>query len=250
MNRDYARANMVALNETPISSPKYNQEIEKIFAVLNHLGRCFLSKTEPDKGFGWLDSNYSPARFRMWHDDEQKWLWEGMLFGTEDQKPSPESTLPGSTYLSYDTKMFELLSLLGEENEAGEMVYSPSWTKIAASSISIDPSGVVDIDATDVQSTLEQLSALFKEHKDRQDNPHKVVAGQVPSDTPGLDGDNVASELASVSRELGKRISIGDTVGTVPVMDGAGGYVYSAPIKIPVMDVSRVAKRAAFKYGG
>lgn len=249
MNRDYARANMVALNETPISSPKYNQEIEKIFAVLNHLGRCFLSEKEPDKGFGWLDSNFAPARFRMWHDDEQKWRWEGMLFGTEDQKPSPESTLLGSTYLSYDTKMFELLSLLGEENEAGEMVYSPAWTKIAACSISVDPSGIVDVDATDVQSALEQLSVLLRAHKDRQDNPHEVVAGQVPSNTAGLDGDNVASELESVSRELAKRIVIGSEVGTVPVMDGQGSYVYSAPIDIPVMDVYEVARRAAFKYG-
>lgn len=250
MNRDYARANMVALNETPISSPKYNEEISKIYAVLNHLGRCFLSKTQPDKGFGWLDSNYSPARFRMWHDDEQKWRWEGVLFGLEEDRPTPESTLAGTIYISYDTDMFEIMGLVGEENDEGEVEYSPSWTKIAAGSITVDPSGIVDVDTTNVQSALEQLSVLLRDHKDRQDNPHEVVAGQIPSNTTGLDGDNVASELESVAGELARRIVIGGESGTVPVMNGAGGYVYSAPIDVPVMDVYEVAKRAAFKYGG
>lgn len=79
---NHIRANSIEPNERPISSTKYNNEIDKIYAALNAISIAYYSTATPtiaENGSFWLDANSVPAVLRVKSGDD--WIWRGVFYG-------------------------------------------------------------------------------------------------------------------------------------------------------------------------
>jgi len=76
-----ARQNQVAEYETPISSSKYNEEINNLYLYVNRLINRFQSETPPENPLVnnvWLDTSSEPAVLRSYNGSTWEWAGERM----------------------------------------------------------------------------------------------------------------------------------------------------------------------------
>jgi len=95
-----ARQNQVAEHETPISSSKYNEEINNLYLYVNRLINRFQSATPPENPLVnnvWLDTSSEPAVLRSYNGST--WVWAGVYAGST----APENPSSGALFVDTDT---------------------------------------------------------------------------------------------------------------------------------------------------
>lgn len=95
-----ARQNQVAEHETPISSSKYNEEINNLYLYVNRLINRFQSATPPENPLVnnvWLDTSSEPAVLRSYNGST--WVWTGVYAGST----APENPSSGALFVDTDT---------------------------------------------------------------------------------------------------------------------------------------------------
>ena len=95
-----ARQNQVAEYETPISSSKYNEEINNLYLYVNRLINRFQSATPPENPLVnnvWLDTSSEPAVLRSYNGST--WVWAGVYAGST----APENPSSGALFVDTDT---------------------------------------------------------------------------------------------------------------------------------------------------
>lgn len=90
---NWSRHNTVSFEETPISSQKYNAEVDRIYTALNSVDTRYRGTAAPsgkDSGTLWEDTNASPSVNRVF--DGGIWRWFGIWTGVEADRPANPKT--------------------------------------------------------------------------------------------------------------------------------------------------------------
>jgi hypothetical protein len=140
-----SRKNTVSEGEIPISSYKYNEEINNIYTILNSIATFFASETpsdDPSTGQYWLDTSVSPSVLRQY--DGSVWRWTGFYFGTS----APSNPAAGAFFIN---------------SASGTMAYwsGTEWVGLPATAISYDgtESGLL---AENVQDAIDEISVDYE----------------------------------------------------------------------------------------
>lgn len=140
-----SRVNTISANESPISSTKYNDEINNIISILNLAASLFAGTTPPatpDTNQLWLDTRSTPALIRRY--DGTKWKWTGLYYGAT----SPSDPETGCIFINSTT---------------GAIGYwtGSAWGYIDAKGIVFDNSGT-EIVAVDVEAAIKEVSVGYQ----------------------------------------------------------------------------------------
>ena len=140
-----SRVNTISANESPISSTKYNDEINNIISILNLVASLFAGTTPPatpDTNQLWLDTRSTPALIRRY--DGTKWKWTGLYYGAA----SPSDPETGCIFINSTT---------------GAIGYwtGSAWGYIDAKGIVFDNSGT-EIVAVDVEAAIKEVSVGYQ----------------------------------------------------------------------------------------
>lgn len=140
-----SRKNTVSEGEIPISSYKYNEEINNIYTILNSIATFFASETpsdDPSTGQYWLDTSVSPSVLRQY--DGSVWRWTGFYYGIT----APANPSPGAFFIN---------------QSSGTMSYwnGTAWTGLPATAISYDGTESC-LTSTNVQAAIDEISVDYE----------------------------------------------------------------------------------------
>lgn len=139
-----ARKNTVAEGESPISSVKYNEEIDNLYLNLNRSLSFFSGSSAPDEPMlnqYWLDTASNPAVLRRY--DGAVWRWTGIHFGTA----APLNPISGAFFINSDV---------------GTMAFwdGTEWQSLPGTAIGFDP-GDTDLVSTNLEDALKEMYVSY-----------------------------------------------------------------------------------------
>ena len=164
MADNFIRANTIEPNEKPISSTKYNNEIDRIYASINIVSSAYYGTSEPtaaQNGSFWWDANYVPAKLRKLVDGV--WKWTGVFAGTT--KPSLPET--GAVFIDTGTKQMEFFD-------------GAVWAVVEISSLkSVYSNASSSLSASNVQAAIDEISNKLDEHTENELYSHEQVDAHI-----------------------------------------------------------------------
>ena len=139
-----ARKNTISEGESPISSVKYNEEMDNVYFSLNKAMSFFSGESAPDEPMlnqYWLDTASDPAVLRRY--DGSVWLWTGIHFGTT----VPLNPISGAFFINSD---------------AGTMAFwdGAEWQSLPGTAIGFDP-GDTDLVSTNLEDALKEMYVSY-----------------------------------------------------------------------------------------
>ena len=139
-----ARKNTISEGESPISSVKYNEEIDNLYFALNKSLSFFSGESAPDEPMlnqYWLDTASNPAVLRR--HDGSVWRWTGIHFGTA----APSNPISGAFFINTD---------------AGTMAFwdGTEWQSLPGTAIGFDP-GDTDLTSTNLEDALKEIYVSY-----------------------------------------------------------------------------------------
>ena len=139
-----ARKNTISEGESPISSVKYNEEMDNVYFSLNKAMSFFSGESAPDEPMlnqYWLDTASDPAVLRRY--DGSVWLWTGIHFGTT----VPLNPISGAFFIN---------------SSAGTMAFwdGAEWQSLPGTAIGFDP-GDTDLVSTNLEDALKEMYVSY-----------------------------------------------------------------------------------------
>lgn len=139
-----ARKNTISEGESPISSVKYNEEMDNVYFSLNKAMSFFSGESAPDEPMlnqYWLDTASNPAVLRRY--DGSVWRWTGIHFGTT----VPLNPISGAFFINSD---------------AGTMAFwdGTGWQSLPGTAIGFDP-GDTDLVSTNLEDALKEMYVSY-----------------------------------------------------------------------------------------
>ena len=139
-----ARKNTISEGESPISSVKYNEEMDNVYFSLNKAMSFFSGESAPDEPMlnqYWLDTALNPAVLRRY--DGSVWRWTGIHFGTA----APSNPISGAFFINSD---------------AGTMAFwdGTEWQSLPGTAVGFDP-GDTDLVSTNLEDALKEMYVSY-----------------------------------------------------------------------------------------
>ena len=139
-----ARKNTISEGESPISSVKYNEEMDNVYFSLNKAMSFFSGESAPDEPMlnqYWLDTASNPAVLRRY--DGSVWRWTGIHFGAV----APLNPISGAFFINSD---------------AGTMAFwdGTEWQSLPGTAVGFDP-GDTDLTSTNLEDALKEMYVSY-----------------------------------------------------------------------------------------
>lgn len=202
-----SRKNQVDLNETPVSSIKYNEEIDNIYQNLNRIMSFYAGVAPPAEPLAnqyWVDTGISPSLLRRF--DGAVWRWTGIYFGSA----APANPTGGAFFIN---------------STAGTMAYwndaTTAWVSLPGTGVGFDPAGT-NMTATNMQDALKELAVQYVEAKQASQTA-VAAASDAGLYAQQANSSKEAAALAQTGAETAKGLADSARTGAETAQTGAEG---------------------------